>query len=249
VTQLRTVLVDDVDEMRHVVRTLLRRDGRFDIVGEASNGSDAVDVVGAVLPDLVVLDIGMPVLDGIAALPRLRAAAPDARIVMLSGYPAEQMERLSIEGGAVGYLEKGSDVDTLPSQLHALAAVLDAAQRILDATYSADTSSPRHARRDLRTALADAMNQDSLDVIELLTTELVTNAIKHASSTARVAAELSGRRIRVSVTDDGPGLPVRRTARLDDEGGRGLGLVETLAADWGIDVGDGETTVWFETHV
>ena len=67
---LRTVLVDDVDEMRDLVRALLRRDGRFSIVGEAANGLDALEVVADLRPDLVVLDIDMPVLDGLATVPR-----------------------------------------------------------------------------------------------------------------------------------------------------------------------------------
>jgi DNA-binding NarL/FixJ family response regulator len=248
---LRTVLVDDVEELRHVMRSLLSRDGRFEVVGEAANGSDAIDLVVALQPDLVVLDVTMPVLDGLAALPRLRAGAPGTSVVMLSGLPAEEMEAPSIAGGAVGYLEKGGDMRALPAQLHALVAVLEAVQHVLDATYAADTASPRKVRADLRTALRTEVDQDALDVIELLTTELVTNAVRHASSTARVAAAVTGSRIRVSVTDDGPGMPVQRVAKPDDEGGRGLGMVEALASDWGVDVVDdgGGTTVWFETLV
>lgn len=121
---LRTVLVDDVAEMRELVRALLRRDGRFSIVGEAANGLDALEVVADLRPDLVVLDIDMPVLDGLATVPRIRELSPETRIVMLSGYAVDEMEPPSLAAGAVGYVRKGADIASLPSQLHALASLL-----------------------------------------------------------------------------------------------------------------------------
>ena len=247
VRTLRTVLVDDVDEMRDLVRTLLARDGRFTVVGEASDGHDAIAVVADVHPDLVVLDVGMPTLDGIATRPRLREISPETRIVMLSGFPAERMEQPSLTGGAIGYVEKGSDLERLPSQLHALVNFLSTVQSVLDRTYANEVTSARSARRDLRTALEAKVAPTSLDTVELLTSELVSNAVEHASSTARVTAEITGGRIRVSVTDDGPGMPVvRGGVSVQGDGGRGLAIVDRLAAGWGVQGGDAGKTVWFE---
>jgi len=241
--------VDDHDDLRALVRRVLTRDGRFDIVGEATDGEDAIRLAGDLVPDLVVLDINMPTLDGVAALPRLRAAAPGARVVMLSAYPAEEMESASIAGGAVGYIDKTVDVETLADQLHSLSAVLETVQHVLDLTYDVDLTSPRAARADVRHALAEKVDKSSLDIIELLTSELVTNAIQHANSTARVAAALmAGRRIRVSVTDDGPGYPSIRDADDESESGRGLAMVELLASSWGIERHTAGKTVWFETE-
>lgn len=249
-TLLRTVLVDDVADMRELLRLLLVRDGRFSIVGEAANGQEAIDVVAEASPDLIVLDVAMPVLDGIAALPRLREASPGTRIVMLSGFPAEDMERPSLEAGAVGYIEKGPDIGALPEQLHVLATVLGTLQQVLDRTYAPDPSSAGSARRDLRTTLQDTVGRDALDVVELLTSELVSNVIEHARTPARVTAVVTGARLRVSVTDEGPGIPTRQLDVSPQRiGGRGLALVDALSAGWGVGPADVGKTVWFELDV
>ena len=249
-TLLRTVLVDDVADMRELLRLLLLRDGRFSIVGEAANGQEAIELVADLFPDLVVLDVAMPVLDGIAALPRLREASPRTRIVMLSGFPAEDMERPSLAAGAVGYLEKGPDIGGLPAQLHFLATVLGTLQQVLDRSYAPEPSSARSARRDLRSTLQGVVDRAALEVVELLTSELVSNVIEHARTTARVTAVITGARLRVSVTDEGPGMPTRQVDVSPQRvSGRGLALVETLAASWGVGAADVGKTVWFELEV
>jgi DNA-binding NarL/FixJ family response regulator len=240
--------VDDSDDLRELLRGVLTRDGRFVVVGETDNGRDAIDLVAAEQPDLVVLDIAMPHLDGIAALPRLRAGAPGTRVVMLSGYKADEMERASIDGGAVGYIDKSTDVAVLPDRLHALAAMLDSVQRILDLTYEADLESPRQARHDVKAALR-AATSGPLEVVELLTSELVTNAVRHAHSAARVAVEVVGAKVRVSVTDDGPGVPATAKPSPDSESGRGLELVDGLADRWGVIELEVGKTVWFEADI
>jgi DNA-binding NarL/FixJ family response regulator len=244
---IRTVLVDDVKEMRALSRSLLARDGRFTVVGEAVNGIEAIEVVTELRPDVVVLDIGMPLLGGIETLPRLREVSPETRIVMHSAYPADQMERPSLEGGAIGYFMKSADVRTFASRLHALVAVLETVQQILDTTYAGDLLSPRAARRDLRTALEARMEPDTLATVELLTTELVTNAVQHAQSTAQVTAAVTPRGLRVAVSDGGPGVPsVRLGGPPEAESGRGLALVESLSTAWGIEQSAVGKAVWFE---
>jgi DNA-binding NarL/FixJ family response regulator len=244
---LRTVLVDDVEEMRALSRSLLARDGRFTVVGEAVNGLEAIELVTALRPDVVILDIAMPLLGGMETLPRLRVVSPETRIVMHSSYPAAEMEKLSFEGGAIGYVEKSADVRAFASRLHALVAVLDTVQQVLDLTYASDLLSPRAARRDMRTALEARMEPDALATVELLTTELVTNAVQHAGSTAQVTAAVTSRGLRVAVTDGGPGVPsVRYGGPVEAESGRGLALVESLSNAWGIERSASGKAVWFE---
>jgi DNA-binding NarL/FixJ family response regulator len=246
---LRTVLVDDIDEMRDLLRMLLRRDGRFTIVGEAGNGQEALDVVAELRPDVVVLDIGMPALDGVSALPRLRASSPATQIVMLSAYPAAEMERRAVEGGAIGYVEKRSSLEDFPAQLHALVSVLETVQHVLDGRYGTEVTSPGAARRDLRAALASKAEPTVVELVELLSSELVTNAVHHARSDARVTAAVIGSRVRVSVSDDGPGLPVAGPSTAEAMSGRGLHLVDALSAAWGVDPGDPGKTIWFELEL
>src|SRR5690242_667335 len=103
---LRVVLVDDVDDLRLLLRTLFEPYPGIEVVGEAGNGEDAVAVVAATQPDLVVLDLSMPVLDGVSALPRLRRAAPAARVVVLSAIPPSA-DPGAMAAGAVAYVQKG----------------------------------------------------------------------------------------------------------------------------------------------
>ena len=103
----RVVVADDVVELRSLVRITLERSGHFEVVGEAGNGREAVEAAGMSHPDLVLLDISMPVMDGLEALPLIRVAAPDAVIVMLSGFSEARLGEDARAGGATAYLEKG----------------------------------------------------------------------------------------------------------------------------------------------
>src|SRR4051812_43536678 len=107
----RVLLVDDVVEVRHQVRTSLRFRGGFEVVGEAADGTDAVRLAAQLRPDVVVLDLGLPDLAGRDLLTRVRAAAPGSTIVVCSGleladrtWIADQPEALVLENADLGYL-------------------------------------------------------------------------------------------------------------------------------------------------
>ena len=103
----RTLLADDVFDLRFMVKLALERSGKFQIVAEAENGAEAIDLTRAHKPDLVLLDISMPVLDGLEALPQVIDANPATKVVMLSGFEAARLGPTALELGATGYLEKG----------------------------------------------------------------------------------------------------------------------------------------------
>lgn len=116
---VRVTLVDDSAEIRELVRTLLDLDGRFALVGEASNGKEGVDLVAELQPDVVLLDMLMPVMTGLEALPELRVRAPRSNVlVFCSG--GEEMEALALQAGASAYRKKGSDLDDLVDLLFQL---------------------------------------------------------------------------------------------------------------------------------
>ena len=115
--RVRVVLVDDMAELRAMIRLTLERSGHFTVVGEAGDGRAAIDVVAEAQPDLVLLDIAMPVMDGLEALPHLRGAAADATIVMLSGFSESRLGADAEAGGAAAYLEKGLAPQVLVERL------------------------------------------------------------------------------------------------------------------------------------
>ena len=104
---LRVVLVDDMVELRAMIRLTLERSGHFVVVGDAGDGRAGIEVTAEVQPDLVLLDVSMPIMDGLEALPHLRQVAPKAQVVMLSGFSEARLGADAEAGGAAGYLEKG----------------------------------------------------------------------------------------------------------------------------------------------
>ena len=115
---LNVMVVDDSDDLRDLISMVIRRhpDG-WRVVATATEGREAVDEARANQPDLVLLDIAMPVMDGMEALPLIREAAPEALVVMLSGYPFETAGPGAIDAGAHGYLEKSDLVKSLIPRL------------------------------------------------------------------------------------------------------------------------------------
>jgi DNA-binding NarL/FixJ family response regulator len=101
------LIADDVRELRQLLRIALEANGGFEVVAEAADGVEAVDQAAAHAPDLVVLDLSMPRLDGLEALPQILSVAPGAKVVVLSGFEAGRMEAAALDLGASAYVEKG----------------------------------------------------------------------------------------------------------------------------------------------
>lgn len=122
---LRVVLADDTKEYRDLLRIILEQDGRFEIVGEAANGEEAVSVTQTERPDAIVLDLAMPVLDGLQAIPLLRQASPETAIVVLSGFARGQLDGEALSRGAGAYVEKGEAFSRIADTLLRVAAVVE----------------------------------------------------------------------------------------------------------------------------
>jgi DNA-binding NarL/FixJ family response regulator len=103
----RVAVCDDMVDFRRVLVAWIERADGFCVVGEAGNGRDAVELARAEQPDVMLLDLSMPVMDGMAALPLIRAAAPETQVIVLTGLASADIRRRAIERGAIGYLEKG----------------------------------------------------------------------------------------------------------------------------------------------
>jgi DNA-binding NarL/FixJ family response regulator len=118
------LIVDDNADIRRLVRLRLEIEGGFDVLPDASDGAGALVSARRDLPDVVLLDLSMPVMDGLEVLPHLRQALPYVRIVMLSGFDSQRFRDRAIELGADAYVEKGSALDSLVDLLHELTEVL-----------------------------------------------------------------------------------------------------------------------------
>ena len=121
--KIRVVLVDDVPELRLLVRITLEEDPGIEVVGEAANGREGVEVVHATNPDLVLLDLSMPDMDGLEAIPLMREHAPNARVVVLSGHEAGRVSLEALDQGASRYINKASGLQTIPQVVHEVAQI------------------------------------------------------------------------------------------------------------------------------
>lgn len=118
---LNVLVVDDSDDLRNLICIVIdRHPGGWKVVATAADGRQAIDVARASQPDLVLLDIAMPIMDGMQALPLIREAVPEAVVVMLSGYPFETAGQGALDAGAHGYLEKSNLVKTLIPRLESI---------------------------------------------------------------------------------------------------------------------------------
>src|SRR6059058_4221840 len=116
----RILLVDDHPLTRSALSGLLQQHG-FDVVGEAADGDSAIARAAELKPDLVLLDLSMPGLDGLSALPRLRDAAPSCEVVVLTASGTEENLLAAIRGGAAGYLLKSEPPERIAAFLDGVA--------------------------------------------------------------------------------------------------------------------------------
>jgi CheY-like chemotaxis protein len=109
----RVVIVDDNVQLRRLLNALLQSDGRFEVVGEAADGVEALELVDQLEPELLLLDLSMPGMDGIEVLERLAGVPRPPITVVLSGYTDEELRTQVLEAGAALCLEKGLDFTEL----------------------------------------------------------------------------------------------------------------------------------------
>lgn len=109
----RVVIADDSLDLRLLLRLALRADPELEVVAEASNGAEAVSMVTDLKPELLLLDLSMPVMDGLEALPLIRVASPRTAVIIVSGFLNAELQDRVLEAGAVGFIEKGDDLAKL----------------------------------------------------------------------------------------------------------------------------------------
>lgn len=236
------VLVDDVPEVRRLIRTALRfRDG-FEVVGESGDGADAVRLARSLRPDIVVLDLGLPDIAGRELLTRVRDASPTTAIVVFSGI-ADPVDRTWIRERVEGYVLKDETLDYL---VDLLSSVRERGARAV-CDLPRDLLSVREARRFLRDVVDRWGVGEVEDAAQLVVSELVTNAITHAASACQLRLSRSRSTVRVEVVDAGSGTPDPQPETLSGEHGRGMHIVSVLSVAWGTELlAEGGKVVWAE---
>jgi DNA-binding NarL/FixJ family response regulator len=116
---IRILLVDDQALFREGLRTLLSLQPDLDVVGEAANGEEALRLAASLRPAVVLMDLRMPVLDGVAATRRLRQVHPDCRVIILTTFDDDEYVFDGLRAGAIGYLLKDVPSERLAEAIRA----------------------------------------------------------------------------------------------------------------------------------
>ncbi len=169
---IRLLLVDDQSLFREGLRTLLSLHEDLQVVGEAGNGLEALTAADSLRPDVVLMDLRMPVLDGVAATRRLLAAHPAARVIVVTTFDDDELVFDGLRAGAVGYLLKDVSSDKLVEAIRAAARGESFLQPSIAAKVLAEFNrlerTPSPAPTSPPPALAEPLSERELEILRLL---------------------------------------------------------------------------------
>jgi DNA-binding NarL/FixJ family response regulator len=169
VKKLRLMLVDDQSLFREALRTLLALQEDFEIVAEAENGERALELAKRHKPDVVLMDLRMPVMGGVEATRRMAQASPASRVVVLTTFDEDGEIFEAMRAGALGYLLKACSADKLCESVRAAAKGTSVLEPSVAAKMMAELNrlSAREGRRPAQ-PLADPLSERELAVLRLL---------------------------------------------------------------------------------
>jgi len=165
---LRIVIADDQASVRQGLVLLLDGQPDIEVVGAAADGQQALDLVAEHHPDAVLLDLNMPVLDGVGAIRRLRSEHPDVAIVVLTTYADDASVLDALRAGARSYLTKDADHTEIAQALHAAAGGLTVFDPRVHDTLLAATAAPPAAEPAPVAAPPDGLTQRELEILRLI---------------------------------------------------------------------------------
>ncbi|MBP2319985.1 DNA-binding NarL/FixJ family response regulator [Kibdelosporangium banguiense] len=175
---LRIVVADDQASVREGLALMLDLLPDIEVVGAAADGKQALDLVAAMQPDAILLDLHMPVLDGIETTRRLTAEHPDVAIVILTTYADDTSILTTLRAGARSYLTKDADRMDIARTLHAAVAGLSVLDPSVQATLLAATSPTKPPPPE---TLPDGLTRREAEILTL---------IAHGKTNAEIASEL-----------------------------------------------------------
>lgn len=172
---IRIVLVEDHLLTRVGLKTVIGRTQDIKVVGEADNGEQALELVRELSPDVVLMDVGMPVMDGIEAASRIRLEYPTVNVIMLTSHDNDRDIFASLTAGAGGYCLKDVDPERLYTAIRSVnagdiwldSAIADRVVRIYKQT-DVQQNAVRHSRPPIDTPLPDPLSPREMEVLNLL---------------------------------------------------------------------------------
>ena len=162
-TDIKVLIVDDHAVVRDGLTTMLNRQADLSVVGEATNGLEAVDRAGTLRPDIILMDLRMPELDGVEAMRRIRAEDPDVKFIVLTTYDSDEYIFDAIEAGAKGYLLKDASREELFNAVRAV----NRGESLIQPSVAAKVLD-RFAQLSRQAADIEVLSEREVQVIELV---------------------------------------------------------------------------------
>jgi len=166
---IKILLVDDQSLFREGLRTLLSVHSDFEVVGEAGNGEEAIRLARSLLPSVVLMDLQMPVLDGVAATRRLQEEQPNSRVIVLTTFDDDEMVFDGLRAGAVGYLLKDAPSEKLAEAVRVAARGETFLQPSVAAKVVAEFA--RLSRKTVGTgnSVIEPLSEREIEILRLIT--------------------------------------------------------------------------------
>ena len=182
IAKIRVLIVDDQTMFRELLARLIVQDPRFEIVGNAGDGREALESFSALKPDLVILDLMLPGLNGIDLLRQFLRERPEVRILVISGHPSEEAVRGVLKAGAHGFIEKNATIELLRQSVHQVAdggsyfgpCVANLLRNAV-ANPTADEGMLTHREREILQLVAEGHSTKEIAVILTLSIKTVDN--------------------------------------------------------------------------
>jgi len=187
----RILLADDHTILRDGIRALLTAEGDLDVVGEASNGAEVLDILETTSADVVLMDVQMPVLDGFATMPELRSRFPEVRVLVLTMLDNENYVARMLEAGALGYVLKNAAITEITYAIRTVAAgnPFLCTEIGLNMLYKAVAQSASTSAADAGGSAGADLTARELEVLKLIAEGLTNSEISDQLFTSKRTIE------------------------------------------------------------
>jgi DNA-binding NarL/FixJ family response regulator len=214
---IRVIIVDDHPLVRDVIRLACEQQPRIEVVAESGDGAEAIDLCKRVEPDVLVVDLGLPTLDGLEVARRVREHQPSIRILVLSGRDDDVSMFDAVRAGANGYLRKAAQIEEIPAAIEAVASGKN--------TFTASQEATAHAQlaQFARKARDAARTNASLTVRERQVVQFIAQGLSTRQMATRMG--VSERTVETHISNVYNKLRVRTRVQVLHRAA-GLGLVD-----------------------